>query len=73
MKLLSIDDESVSNEMNNNLTEIKQDNKDGNKKISESKEKLKSSNKKGKKQAICKVVHNTRSSSFKIDVDNKSE
>ncbi|CAG8839594.1 35582_t:CDS:2, partial [Racocetra persica] len=64
---LGVDDEPVSNEVDDYLNEIEQDNKDGYQKISESNEKLKSSNKKGKERAVRKVVHNTRSSSFKID------
>ncbi|CAG8800070.1 17695_t:CDS:1, partial [Racocetra fulgida] len=69
---LGVDDELVNNEADDDLIEIEQDNKDGNQKISECKEKFKSSNKKGKERAVHKVVHNTRSSSFKIDVDNES-
>ncbi|CAG8593207.1 6112_t:CDS:2, partial [Dentiscutata heterogama] len=70
---LGVDDELVNNEADDDLIEIEQDNKDGNQKISERKEKFKSSNKKGKERAVHKVVHNTRLSSFKIDVDNESE
>ncbi|CAG8755658.1 850_t:CDS:1, partial [Racocetra fulgida] len=68
---LGVNDESVSNEADDYLNEIEQDNRDGNQKISKSNEKLKSSNKKGKERAVRKVVYNTRSSSFKIDVDNE--
>ncbi|CAG8512460.1 17600_t:CDS:2 [Racocetra fulgida] len=70
---LGANDESVSNEADDYLNEIEQDNKDENQKISESNEKLKSSNKKGKERAVRKVVHNIRSSIFKIDINNESE
>ncbi|CAG8682593.1 15409_t:CDS:2, partial [Racocetra fulgida] len=60
-------------DIDNDLNNIEKDNKVENQKNSESKKKLKSNNKKGKEQAVHKIVHNTRkSSNFKTDiVDNE--